>query len=607
MPSELLYFHRGLSYDARSALQQPGNLRSAKNISFEVEGEQDLRVPLKKVNSTAIGAIHSVRRFKDIIIVADTTNLRFRSALTDGNFTVISAAVTNAAWYFDEYKDFLYAVNGTEELLIDGSGNTYPARVANPITAPSGASGAAGNPSGSYYLYVSYLIEWPNGHTYETGLSDASADVSVTSEKISWSAIPLCPYAATYGTAPTIKRKLYRGPGATGSLGDIYYVDTIADNTTATYTDDETDANITAAGVCYTTDYEPGPAGQSFVCFHYGRAFIIDSANKHRLYFSEPASGITAAENEVLFPIASLEDNWDDIRVSGFRELDPQGIVSWGINLYIPLKDTWVRKQGNDPDTWAYRKTYACYGVSAPGTVARCPSPNGIIYLTMQDGGNPGLALFNGQTAELFTSPKFDYLFKEDLNQTYISTCVGICTGRYYLLAYPSGNATVPDTLIAFDLRRFPDIRAAEWTDTYVKSMDNYEFGSNFYIGGSDGYLRKNDPTYAEAIDIEVETHDCIGGNPQLACHEKYLSEFRYALNSDSSHITMTIYIDGTAATWPDGTTTRTIEGTGEAVQIMKNFPTNFRGYRFRIKLTASDLTTFTLYSPWELIFDVKA
>ncbi len=606
MSSELLFFHKGISYSTRSALQEPGSLRSAKNITFETEGEQGLRPTLKKVNTTAVGAINSVRRFRDIVVIADTTNLRFRSALTDGNFTVISAAVTNAPWYFSEYKNFLYGVNGTDEVLIDSSGNTYPARIAAPASAASGAAGAAGNPSGNYFLYVSYLITFPSGMTYETGLSAASTNVNVTTQAISWTSIPTATYAATYGTAPTIYRKLYRGPGTGGTLGDIYYVTTISDNTTTTYTDDLSDATLAAAGTCYTDDYLPGPAGQSFTCFHYGRCFTIDSANEHRLYYAEPASGVTAAENEALLPIATLDENWDDIRVAGFRELDPQGIVSWGINLYIPLKDTWIRKQGNDPDTWAYRKTYAGYGVAAPGSLALSSSPSGWIYVTMPDGENPGLALFNGQTAEMFTSPRFDYLFKEDLNQAYISTCVGICTGRYYLFGYPSGTATVPDTLIAFDLRRFPDVRVAEWTDTAVKSLDNYEFGSNFYIGGSDGYLRKNDPTYAETIDIEVETHDCIGGDPRFACHEKYLSELRYALNSNSEHITMTIYIDGTAATWPDGTTTRTIEGTGEAVQIMKNFPTNFRGYRFRIKLTASDLTTFVLYSPWEMILDLK-
>jgi hypothetical protein len=825
MPQELVFFHKGLSFESRSAMQQPGVLKSAINISFEKEGEQGTRVPLKAVNTTAVNAIHSVRRFNDILIEADTTNLRFRSALTDGDFTVLSAAVTSAAWNWTEYKNFLYGCNGVEEVLIDKSGNCYPARIENPATACAGATPDAGDLTGSYYLYCSYFIVWPNGQTYETGLSPVSADVTPSSDKINWSSIPTLTYTAYYGASstigtntklyisgygvddstsitdtkgktvtlvggshiekisdsiwgsavyfdgtgdyltvadsadwvmgttaftvdfyvrfktvpsgnvfffaqyasgtdyawcfynkstdlidftlmtastsqssrsafvpvantwyhvaivrgwassnttvavaidgtdpgaqtgftndwtnmaavleigagatggnfdgwitgfrvtkgealwtanftpptvppgPLIYRKLYRGPGLTGTLGDIYYVATIADNVTTTYVDNVTDATLAAAGACYTTDYMPGPAKQSYACFHYGRCFWVDAEYKHRLTFSETVSGLTSEENESLMPLASLDDNWDDIRAAGVKQVDPQGIVSWGINLYIPLKDTWIRKQGNDPDTWAYRKTYAAYGVAAPATIAMSAQPTGIIFLTQPDGGNPGLALFNGQTAELFTSPRFDYIFQTDMNQAYISTCVGACVGRYYLFAYPSGSGTVPDTLLAFDLRRFPDIRVSEWKDTAVKSIDNYEFGKNFYIGGSDGYVRKNDTTYAETINVEVETHELIGGDPQYANHEKYLKELKYALNAGAGSVVMTLYIDGTAATWADGSTSKTLTGTGETVQVMKDFPQNFRGYRFRIKLVGTAMATFTLYSPWQLDFDVK-
>jgi hypothetical protein len=807
-------------------MQQPGILKSAINVSFEKEGEQGMRVPLKKVNTTAINAIHSVKRFYNILVVGDTTNLRFRSALTAGDFTVLYASFTNAAWNWTEYKNFLIGCNGTEEVLIDKSGNCYPARIDSPATACAGAVPDAGALTGSYYLYCSFLIVWPNGQTYETGLSPVSADVTPSADKINWSSIPVATYTPYYnanaaidaytklyitgrgvdgsvsitdeigktitvtnhshidtvsdspwgsavyfdgtddsvsaadsadfnmaagdatirfwikpdltasfsgifeqwadkdnkvvfvissagqafltirtggvdviakttataaittlvwtyieiirsgnnwyiaingtiGTAtvaagswpdiaaifsvgkahtyadanteyftkghiagfsvdkgvarhtasfttptyppgPVIHRRLYRGPGATGTLGGIYYVAVIKDNVTTTYVDNSTDATLVAAGECYTTDYLPGPSKQSYACLHSGRCFWVDAEYVHRITFSETVSGNTSLENESLMPLATLDENWDDIRVASLRETEPQGLVSWGTFLYIPLKDIWIRKQGDEPNTWAYRKTYATYGVAAPATVALSTSPAGIIFLTQPDGGNPGLAIFNGQTAEIFTSPRFDYIFQTDLNQTYMSTCVGACVGRYYLFAYPSGSGTVPDTLLAFDLRRFPDVRVSEWAGTAVKSIDNYELGNNFYIGGSDGYLRKNDTTYAEGINIEVETHDLIGGTPELANREKYLKELKYALNAGALSVTMTLYIDGTAATWANGDTTKTLTGTDETVQVMKDFPQNFRGYRFRIKLVGTAMATFNLYSPWQLDFDIK-
>lgn len=171
-------------------------------------------------------------------------------------------------------------------------------------------------------------------------------------------------------------RKLYRGPGTTPTptLTDIYYVATISDNTTLVYEDTKTDAQLSAAATSYIDDYDQPPIPK-YIEWHYGRPFMVDATYNHRLYWGEAAGGATATENEVLMPLATIEDSYDDLRVAGYEFADPQGLFSWGVNLYIPLKDTWIRKQGNDPDTWVYRKTYAKYGIGAPHTVDFSSSP----------------------------------------------------------------------------------------------------------------------------------------------------------------------------------------------------------------------------------------
>lgn len=593
---ELVLFHRGLSYDSHSPLQQPGFLNSCENISFEIEGKQILRQLFANINSVATGGIHSIKKWRSILIIGDGTNLR--SNADTGNFITRYSSLSGDIIIFRPYKNFLCGVNGTNFFLMDLNHNVYPARVANPTSAPTLTdTGSGSGPSGHYMGYVSYLIIWPNGHSYETGLSAASADSDNITHQIQWSNIPTCPYVAYYGTAPTIHRKLYRGPGTGGTLGDIYYVVTLEDNTISTYVDGFTDEQLAAAPVCYVDDYDPPPVPK-FMEWHYGRAFIIDATYNHRLYWSEVVCGETAAENEVLMPLAIVGDSWDDLRVSGFEFADPQGLISWGVNLYIPLKDTWIRKQGNDSETWAYRKTYAKTGIGAPHTLDLCSSPGGIIGVTNPAYGEPGISIFGGQTSEIFTSPRLDYIFNTHMNLDYIHKCRGKIAGRNYHLLYPSGSATEPDTYLCIDLRRFPDIRVAKWTDLNGRCIDTDNQGKKFYIGTSTGYAKTKASTGTS--NILLETHDLIGGDPKIFNEQKTWTELKYSLIGT---VTLQIYINDILLTWPDNTTSKTLVGTSEAVQILK-FPANSKGYKIRLKLTGTALSSFEIYSPWQLLFD---
>lgn len=601
MPSEYLFFNEGLAYNARSSLQSPGFLKTCVNIDFIKDGEQRLRTKFSNINTTAINAIHSTKRFRNRLLVGDSTYLRHNGL--SGNFTSLGSTFSNNIFTFKEYKDFLHFCNGVDNLLFDASGNLYNAYVANPTTAPTGAdSGVAGNPSDTYTLYVSYLITWPNGQQYETGISDGSDDVTVASKKITWTAIPVCPYEAVSGTNPTIYRKLYRGPGTGGTLADIYHVTTITDNTTTTYTDNETDAAIAANGACAVEDYDVPPTTPRFLEYHYSRLFMIDTENPHRLYYSEPPQGDTSTENEVLRPLAFVDNNWDDIRSVGINgRVQPQGLIAWGTYLYIPLKQTWIRKYGNDPDTWSYKKTWARHGIAAPYTVGISTRPDGIIGLTAPKGKTPGLAIFNGLMSQMITDKRFYDLFEDDMNRDAIDKCRGGISGRYYHLLYPSGSNTEPDKHAVFDLDGFPKTRLAYWEDLAPRSIDVQEDGDGIYLGSSDGYVRQN--SGSETVNIEVETHDRIGGDPKLSTREKTFKFLKFAINTGGVDVTIRIYIDDELMRWPDNTTEKTISGTGESIQ-KQPLPKNAKGYRYSINLSASSLTTLNLYGPWEMEFE---
>ncbi len=597
--SDQVFFHKGLTYDVRSALQQPGFLRRAENISFETEGEQTIRARFIGMNTAAFGPVHSIKTWRTSLFAADGTNVRGRT--DTGDFTVLHASFTDAVWQFKAYKDFLMMTNGADFALADAALNLYPAQVANPATAPSGAAGAVGGPNGTYRLYVSYFITWPNGHTYETGLSPASADVTVAEQRIEWSNIPVCPYAKYHGTDATIYRNLYRGPGAGGSLTEVYYVGTVDNNTATTYSDDNSDGSLETSYVCPVTGYLP-PRTPRYIEWNYGRLFMVDAEFPNRLYYTQPAGGNTGIANEIAFPLAIRWTNWDDVRVPGIDAVDPQGLVAWGSYLYIPLKHTWIRKQGNEPSTWAFRKTYALNGIGAPWTVAA--GQTGIIGVTSPKYDECGIAVFNGQTSEIFTSPKLDWIFKNDMNLDRIDRCRGAAAGKYYFLLYPSAGVSEPDRFLAVDMRRFPDIRVAQWTDLYGRSIDADTQSTRFYIGGSDGTVRQR--TSIGTLSVAVETHDLIGGDAKLANEIKAYKEIRYALDSGGHDATLEVYIDDVKMTWPDGASSATISGTGQTTKVIRNIPADWQGYRIRLALTGANVDTFTIYSPWTIDYEAK-
>ena len=599
MPPEMVFFHSGLSTDTRSSLQKPGFLKSVENILMEIEGVQTLRPFFFPVNTTAIDPVHSLKYWRGMVLEGDGNNLRVIK--TESDFIKLYSGFNNSPWQFKVYKDFITATNGKNFILVDENMNVYPARIDNPQTAPYGEPKGLQSLTGVYRLYVSYYVVWPNGHTYETGLSPASGDVTVDQRHIMWSNIPICPYAPYYGQAPTIYRNLYRGPGTGGNLTEIYYVTTISDNTTTTYDDDVSDATLQTGYIENNLLYVP-PIVPKLMEWHYGRLFMIDPTFTNRLYYTEVALGNTAEANEELMPLAMEDLNWDDLRVAGFDEVDPQGIVSWGSYIYIALRQTWIRKQGDDPNTWAFRKTYSSHGIAAPWTIDT--SSMGIFGLINPENGESGIALFNGQYSEVFSSPRLDELLKNDLNIDQIAQCRGRLAGKYYFLLYPSIGQTDPDKILAIDLRRYPDIRVAYWTDLYGQSLDTDKQSSKFYIGGSDGYVRTKSST--GTCDFLIETHDLMGGDPKATNEIKTWKEIKYALDTGTQTVILQVYIDDVLMQWPDGTTEKTISGTGEMTQLLRSLPSNWQGYRMRLLITGNDMEKFEIYSPWKLDFEIK-
>lgn len=121
------------------------------------------------------------------------------------------------------------------------------------LGAPTVVAGSAGTPNGTYKCAVTFVTA-----AGETKIG-AEATITVTSQQISWSNLPVGS-AASGVTA----RKLYR-TAAGGSSGAEKLVTTINDNTTTTFTDNIADGSLGAVVPTSDTSAVAGGTGSGTV------------------------------------------------------------------------------------------------------------------------------------------------------------------------------------------------------------------------------------------------------------------------------------------------------------------------------------------------------
>lgn len=103
--------------------------------------------------------------------------------------------------------------------------------IPTPPGAPTVAAGSAGNPNGAYYYTVSFLTA-----SGETEPSAPSAQITLTNVQ----------GTVTIPTGPAVvtKRRIYRTLAGGAITGPYYFLNTVNDNTTTSYADNNSDATI---------------------------------------------------------------------------------------------------------------------------------------------------------------------------------------------------------------------------------------------------------------------------------------------------------------------------------------------------------------------------
>lgn len=189
--------------------------------------------------------------------------------------TQIQSGQDTAAYYsFSSFDDFAWMVNGVDTgLKFDGTTVTN-ASIANPaVGAFAAAVGAAGALTGTYLYLVTFYVSATGQESQSFPLASAPS-VAPVAQQVDLTNIPVS--ADSQVTA----RRIYR-TSAGGSVLNAQLVTTIADNVTAIYTDNTTDANL---GALVPLNHDPMPV-LTKIAKHQNRAFGFIN-NSSRVYFS---------------------------------------------------------------------------------------------------------------------------------------------------------------------------------------------------------------------------------------------------------------------------------------------------------------------------------
>jgi hypothetical protein len=561
--TEILTFDKGLITKKSSMTLEDGELAVAQGMSYETFGMIDPRSSKQAVSTAQVGTINGMHRNVNHVILTDAGNVRNKWDLDgycdlyippNGNFTLLGTMINDSRPVFCDHEEFTFIVTGGDKkVFLDGA--WYEWDVPAPIGVPGATAGSAGNPSGVYTLYYTYLITFPNGFMVETPPSPAGS-ISVTSQKIEWTGISICPYAGSL----TVHRKLYR---YSSGLIETYYVTTLENNTATTYSDNGTDASLMVNAVIDTADYTTPPPNPSFAVSHLQRVFCMA---ENYLYPSEPYLPFNYDVTNVL-QITQMGDNLI-------------GGVVWGDQLFMASRAKWYRLHGSDPGSWQIKNTFAHAGSLNKHTIKA--TRWGILSYW-----HDGIYLFDGSVSKNITAGKISKDLFSGISSA--ASCYSEWDGRRYYFHYPTTGTTLSKRLV-IDMMQYPNIIV--FHDDFVPTAHSFHevTGINYY--GFNGYHYEEGGS--DAVSLSMRSGDRVCKD---VLKQKQLEYLYYDCYTNGKPLVVTIYMDDVLVhTITINNSTRTKD---------RVVLPNKQGYRFYISMTAVDARGMIIYEPWAISVNI--
>lgn len=287
-----------------------------------------------------------------------------------------------ADMWFLQVGKFLYSSNGVDNHeKLDVNAQTWsPWGIAAPTAAATLAAGAAGTLTGQYKIKVTFVL----ASGAESSGSPDSNTLTVTSQQINVTGIPL-------GPTGTTARRLY---GFKLSVSSVYQRILEISNNTATTSTITTDQDQWGVEIPVTDDVSRPPAAAWISTYHKNRIWMVgDETDK--LYFSKVGVPQSALEQ---FPT-------DNFLIIPFRGGDfGTALISMGDVMFVFGHDSVHYVAGDTPGTFKLIKTFATAGCPGPWAVDKIFMPTGqvvIVYLSRN-----GVMVIHGREAVPISEPE---------------------------------------------------------------------------------------------------------------------------------------------------------------------------------------------------------
>lgn len=441
----------------------PGKAIFAKRDGFAVMNRTPLAASLPIIGMFPFRERTGSSYVQSLLLA--TSGGQLSSMATDGALTEIGSAVFTTGTYYPFFtvmNNTCFMGNGIEAVAFSGGAVRKWGIIRPTVGAMSGSAGAAGSPSGTYELRVTFGNS-TTGH--ESSASDtAGSTVTVSSQKIAVSNIPISP-------DPQVDRRfLYVRNTATQAR--FYRAGTLSDNVTTGLSLDFVDVNLTVPAPT-TTSSAPPPSTIIAAAVYKDRLFV---ATPTALYYS-PIAKPEAFDLDVNYEAVNADDGQKIV-----------GLASAGANLLILKEHSIHALTGDTPATWSIQEVDSRCGCVAQRSIVQA---GGSIFWWSQA---LGPVMWTGQAVQ---SIGIDLLAptigEEGVNQNSLST---ICASadelnQRVLFAVPGAGYSRNTILLPYNTR-LQRWESDKWDPMDVSAMtiaDDENGVQRLYLGSYAGQV----------------------------------------------------------------------------------------------------------------------
>lgn len=401
-------------------------------------------------------------------------------------------------------KNLIMGTNGTSRPLKLVKGSIAAATrvgIDTPATAPTVASGAAGNLNGAYQWRVTY-----ESATHENSPGPVSTKLTVVDKQVNLTAVP------TSSDTQVTKRNVYR---IGGSWAEWLYVGSINDNTTTTFTDNISDLNL---GDPLGFDRDPPRDTIKFPVEHKQRIFAFDG-------------------NELLCSNYQEPEGWNPTNVWFVGGSSPMAALASTGSVLLAFKDTEVHGLfGSSPDDFIVMPMFR-KGTIAPDSVI---AADGYVYFLSDDGiwrtDGRGLELIGKEMRGLLST----------LSLAVRRTAVSQYAEGKLLMSFP-GQFTIEHDLTVNKWHVYP------WTFDYgVNAHDDGGLGQFIITDGAASTSLRRWPGAYDDLGSAISWYlERDGASPKSERSQGFKSFFRFreveiiAPPQSGVSVTLTLTVDG--------------------------------------------------------------